>query len=102
MPTQLARCLVKHTVIRSARKARLVNERVVGLQHGEMHLRNQGVRIIPWVTDECDAFRISLKISSPWTKQKLRWIVPLKQKWMTNRSVSVKALQVELRTPCIA
>ncbi|HTF71108.1 MAG TPA: hypothetical protein VK638_51420 [Edaphobacter sp.] len=49
-----------------------INEGVVSLEHDEMEVRHQHVRIIAPVTDKHDAFYIALEVCFIQTKQELR------------------------------
>jgi hypothetical protein len=55
------------------------------------------VGIIAGVTDNCDAFCVSLKVRSIHTKQEFRRVVTLVEERMASGSVAIQALKVELR-----
>src|SRR5713101_2362340 len=70
----------------------------MGLEHGEMQLRHQHVRIVARVADDCDAICVSLYVYSVRTEQEFRWVITLVEERMAGRPVAVQAFQVELRT----
>ena len=62
VPPQLPRCFVERAVVRYSAAATFIHKRVVSLEHGEMKLRHQHVRIVARVADNGDALCISLHI----------------------------------------
>src|SRR5260370_998634 len=98
VPPQLPRRFVEHAVVSHSGAPSFIDERVVGLEHGEV----QHVRIVSWVADDCDALCISWYVCSIQTKQKLRWVIALVEERMAGWPVAVKAFKVELRAARIA
>src|SRR4029453_10188614 len=70
----------------------VVDERVVDLQHREVHLRHQEVRVVTWISDDSHPFRISRNIHGFGPQQELGGIVALKEKWMADRAVAVQTV----------
>src|SRR5437588_9553309 len=62
MPPQLRRRFVERAVVRYAAAPTFIYNGVVSLEHGEMQLRHQHVRIVAWVSDNGHALSISLHI----------------------------------------
>src|SRR5437588_12798598 len=62
MPPQLQRRFVERAVVRYSAAPTFIYKRVVSLEHGEMQLRHQHVRIVAWVSDNGHALSISLHI----------------------------------------
>jgi hypothetical protein len=52
VPPQLPGRFVEHTIVRYSGESRFINERIVSLEHGEMELRHQHVRIVARVADK--------------------------------------------------
>ena len=96
MPPQLARRSCEHIVFRHAATARVLHERVVRLQHRQVHLRHQRVRIVPWIADDRDALGIAGYVGVINTEQKFRRVVALEQERVTDRAVAVQTFQVQL------
>jgi hypothetical protein len=69
----------------------------VRVHEGEVHLRHEDMRIITRIADDRCALAVAQDIAIAGPGQELGGIAPLKQERMTNRSVSVQALQIELR-----
>ena len=97
MPAQLPGRFVEHAIVGYSGEPRFVDERVVSLEHGEMQLRHQHVRIVARIADNRDALCVSLQVCSVQTKQELRRVVALVEEWMAGRSVAVQAFKIELR-----
>src|SRR5438552_18882006 len=64
MPPQLPRRFVERAVVRYSAAPTFIYKRIVSLEHGEMQLRHEHVRIVARVADNCDALCISLHICS--------------------------------------
>src|SRR5271154_6934515 len=102
VPSQIARRCFEYAVGRRSVATGFMHERVVSLEHCEMQLRDQHVRIVPRIANDRDAVCIALHVGSFGTEQELRWIVTLVEEWMTGRSVAVQTFKVELRAARVA
>jgi len=69
----------------------------MSLEHREMELRDQHVRIVAWVADNRSVLCVSLHVCSVQTKQELRWVVTLVEERMAGRSIAVQTFEVEFR-----
>ena len=101
VPPQLPGRFVEHAIVRYSGEPRFIDERVVSLEHGEMQLRHQHVRIVARVADNRDALCVSLQVCSVHTKQELRRVVTLVEERMAGRSVAVEGFKIELRAASI-
>src|SRR5262245_47465401 len=66
-----------------------------------MHLRHEDVRIVPRVTDDCRSLSVSLDVIRITGQQELRGVIAPEQKRLADRTISVQALEVQLRGPCV-
>ena len=101
VPSELAGCRGKDLALRYAPSPRLIDEHIVGLQHSEVHLRHQHVRIVARITNEGDAFRVARYVHAIDAQQELRWIVAPEQERMTHGSISVETFEIEKRRACV-
>ena len=102
VPPQLPGRFVEHLIVACSAEPRFIDERVVSLEHREMKLGHQHVRVIARVPNNGDALRVSLDVCSVQPKQELCRIVTLIEERITGRSVAVQVLKVELRASSIA
>src|SRR5438105_6295050 len=84
------------------RRPRLTHKGVVYLEHGEVDLRDEQVRVVARIGAQRDSIRVSRQIISARSKKKLCRVLPLKQKRVTDRPVTVEPLEIQLRRASIA
>jgi hypothetical protein len=68
----------------------------VSLEHGEMELRDQHVRIVAWIAYDRDALSISLQIFFVCAHEELCGVISLVKKWIADWSVTIQTFKVEL------
>ena len=95
---------VRHQIgLRDAVLTQSVNEAVVGLEHGNVHLRDKEVDILTRVADEGDAFLVARKVLRVavvvQTEQHLGWVFSAEEERTADRTVAVHALQIQARAP---
>src|SRR2546430_8823513 len=87
--------------LRDAVLAEPVNEAVMSLEHGDMHLGDQKVDILARVADQRDAFLVPGQVGREplvvESKQHLGRVFPAKEVGVADRAVAVYALEVEAR-----
>src|SRR5438876_1970896 len=96
VPGQRPTCLGTEIGLRDAVFAQPVNETVMCLEHGDVHLRDQQVDILAWVADKRDAFLVSRQVVREalvvQSKQHLGRVFPAKEIGVADRTVAVHAL----------
>src|SRR2546422_11672903 len=101
MPGQGATRLGNEIDVRNAVLAEPVNEAVMSLEHGDMHLGDQKVDILAWVADQRDAFLVPGQVVSEalvvQSKQQLGRVFPAEEIGVADQAVAVYAFEVEAR-----
>jgi hypothetical protein len=82
-----------------ARGTRTIDEGIVRVHEGEVHLRHDDVRVVARVTDDGRPFWVSQQVAAAWRCQQFGRIVALEQKRMPDRSIAVESLEVQPRRP---
>src|SRR5262245_4642514 len=97
VPPQLSGCFLEYAIVGDLPLPCLINEAVVKLEHREMHLCDQQVRVVARVTDHRNAFGVSLQVGAVDSEHELRWVVALVEEGMADRSIAVQTFEIKLR-----
>src|ERR1039457_3287416 len=97
VPPQLPGGFVEHATIGYSRPPGVIDKRIVSLQHRQVQLRDQHVRVIAWIANDRGALCVSLNICIIQTKQKLRRVVTLIEEGVASWSIPVQRFEVEFR-----
>src|SRR5207245_9684527 len=84
VPSQLALRGLEHLGCGRALGASAIDERVMRLDEGEMHLRDEDMRVVPRVADDRGALGVPEHVLAAGARQELCRIVPLKEERMTH------------------
>src|SRR5207248_2698563 len=95
MPAQLAGRAVEYVRVRRAVGPHAVDETVVGVDEGKVHLRHETMRVVSWIADDRRALAVAQQVLTIRAGQELGGVVALKQIWMADRSVPVQAFKIQ-------
>ncbi len=77
--------------------AHMVDERVVRVDKREVHLRHHRVRVVAGIADDRRAFGVAQHVEPVGRREELGRVLAPEQIRMAHRTVSVQALQIQLR-----
>ena len=79
----------------------MIDERVVGVNERQVHLRHEQVRVVPRIADHGGALGVPEHIAAALAGQQLGGIIPAEQERMADRTVAIEALEVQRRRACV-
>src|SRR5262249_52418626 len=97
VPAQLARGRLEHPILWNTLPSNVIDERVVRLEHCQMHLRYEHVRVVARIADQRSSFGVARHVGASRPEQELRRILTLVEKRMADGTVPVETLKIQLR-----